>query len=294
MAYRYFMRMTYRLASVALLVAFTAMSPVRSADGFQSDASAAIPGSQGALGINGKDSVIYANLGKVAALALRQNREPIVDPVVGGAPLSGEGISEEFANYCLDADFSDKVAWRRAEGGEIWLQFSCLKDGEYPAIRERLFVITTAPVSGRAGTWKLVDLQLLSADIEPGSKLEFKSAAGSGFKSPIARATVAITGAVLLSALAAKRTYPGQDDKVHHSVAAGVLAAGAASYLHFIIGMSPEKSAMAGGAISLLVGGGKEVLDPLFTGVRSKHDMKANTFGAVLGTVTVYLSFKFN
>ncbi len=54
------------------------------------------------------------------------------------------------------------------------------------------------------------------------------------------------------------------------------------------------KSALAGGAVSLLIGGAKEALDPTWGGNRSKEDMKANLIGTALGTVTVYLSFKFN
>jgi hypothetical protein len=58
--------------------------------------------------------------------------------------------------------------------------------------------------------------------------------------------------------------------------------------------MSLVKSALAGGAVSLLIGGAKEALDPTWGGNRSKEDMKANLIGTALGTVTVYLSFKFN
>lgn len=287
-------RMTFRSVLWTAFLAAMASNPVLAAAPLTDDLDSSLPGSRSSIGINGKESVIYGNLGKVALLALKQNQAPIVDPVPGGASVATEAVSEEFSTYCLDSDFSDKVAWRRRDNGEIWLQFSCLKDGEYPAIRERLFVLTIAPVEGKTSAWKLLDFRLLSANIEPGSKLEFKPQETSGMRSPVARATVAITGAVLLSAIAANRSYPNQDDKIHHAVASGVLAAGAASYFHFIKDMSPEKSALAGGAISILVGGGKEALDPVFNGVRSKHDMKANMLGVALGTVTVYLSFKFN
>ena len=253
---------------------------------FQNELAYLLPGSANALGINGKDSELYAQLGKLAAKAINLNRTPYVDSVDAGRSVTAESIRDDFSTYCLDSDYSDKVAWRRGQSGEIWLQFSCLKDGEYPAIRERLFSLTIAHGD-------LIDFRLLSANIEPGATLEVKATSVGGMKSPIARATVAITGAILLSAAGAKRSYPGQDDKVHHSVASGVLAAGTAAYFHFVHEMSPEKAALAGGALSVLIGGSKEALDPHFTGVRSKHDMKANLIGAAIGTVTVYLTFKF-
>ncbi|MDZ4082130.1 MAG: hypothetical protein U1E10_04280, partial [Bdellovibrionales bacterium] len=214
--------------------------------------------------------------------------------------VPADDIMDDFASYCLDSDYSDRVAWRRGNGNTLWLQFSCLKDGEYPAIRERLFVMTVSPdfakpVDKKLKTqWNLIDLRLLSANVEPGSKLELKPTSGMGMKSPIARAAVAISGAVLLSTMVASRSMPNQQDKALHAGVSGVLAAGAAAYFHFVQDMSPEKSALAGGAVSLLIGASKEALDPTWGGNRSKQDMKANMIGAALGTVTVYLSFKFN
>ena len=259
-----------------------------------------VPGTIDSMGINSKDSLVYANLAKVAAIALKQNLLPFVDSSVAGKSVPSEVIIEDFSAYCLDSDFTDKVAWRRGRGDSLWLQFSCLKDGEYPAIRERLFVMTVSsdfakPMTSSLQTnWSLIDLRLLSANIEPGSKLELKSNSESGMKSSVARAAVAISGAVLLSTFVANRAMPGQQDKKLHSGVSGILAAGAASYFHFVQDMSPEKSALAGGAVSLLIGGGKEALDPTWGGNRSKQDMKANLIGAALGSVTVYLSFKFN
>jgi hypothetical protein len=258
-----------------------------------------VPGAIDSIGISSKDSLVYANLAKVAAIALKQNLLPFVDSSVTGKSVPSEEIIEDFSAYCLDSDFTDKVAWRRGTGDSLWLQFSCLKDGEYPAIRERLFVMTVSADSAKPMTsnlqtnWSLIDLRLLSANIEPGSKLELKPISESGMKSPVARAVVAISGAVLLSTFVANRAMPGQQDKKFHSGVSGILAAGAASYFHFVQDMSLEKSALAGGAVSLLIGGAKEALDPTWGGHRSKQDMKANLMGAALGSVTVYLTFKF-
>lgn len=257
------------------------------------------PGSLNSQGLNPKDSTVYLNLSKVAAMALKNNLIPFVDAATGKMPVPAEEIVEDFTTYCLDSDFSDKVAWRRNAGDALWLQFSCLKDGEYPAIRERLFVLAVSPDrvqpfdSKLQTRWSLVDLRLLAANIEPGSTIELTPSLGLGIKSPVARAAVAISGAVLLSTFAARKAMPGERNNVFHSGASGLLAAGTAAYFHFVQDMSPEMSALAGGAVSLLLGGGKEALDPKFGGNRSKGDMKANLLGAALGTVTVHLSFKF-
>jgi hypothetical protein len=258
-----------------------------------------LPGSLNSQGITGKESSVYSNLARVAGLALKNNVIPFVDAATGGGPIPAADIVEDFTAYCLDSDYSDKVAWRRSAGEALWLQFSCLKDGDYPAIRERLFVLSVSPdraqlLDSKSQTrWSLVDLRLLAANVEPGSTIELTPSSGLGMKSPLARAAVAISGAVLLSTFAADRAMPGKRDSILHSGASGLLAASAAAYFHFVQDMSPEKSALAGGAVSLLIGGAKETLDPSFGGNRSKGDMKANLIGAALGTVTVYLSFKF-
>lgn len=266
-----------------------------------------LPGQFNSLGMTGKDSVVYSNLSKVALSALKSNRIPFVKTGFGGSPIAVETILEDFSAFCLDHDANDKIAWRRGTGHALWLQFSCLKDGDFPAIRERLFTMTLTPElaepqrsakgqkkSSQALQWSLVDFQQLAAEVEPGSTLELKSSDGTGLKSPIARATIAVTGAILFSSLAAKNSSNQSRGNSHHIIASGVLAAGSASYFHFVQDMAPEKAALAGGALSLLIGGSKETLDPYLGGVRSRHDMKANLIGATLGTVTVYLSFKFN
>lgn len=258
-----------------------------------------LPGSLNSQGLNSKDSTVYLNLSKVAAMALKNSLIPFVDAATGGRPIPAEDIVEDFSSYCLDADYSDKLAWRRSAEGSLWLQFSCIKDGDYPAIRERLFVLSVSPdlaqpLDSKLQTrWSLVDFRLLSANIEPGSKLELTPSPGLGMKSPLARAAVAISGAVLLSTFAAKRAMPAERDKTLHSGLSGFLAAGTAAYFHFVQDMSPEMSALAGGAVSLLIGGSKEALDPKFGGNRSIGHMKANSIGAALGAVTLNLSFKF-
>lgn len=239
-------------------------------------------------GLTDKSSGSYADLQQILVKALRENRRDFLD--INGGVRSASEIQSEFSTYCADGDFADRVFWIKKSENSILLQFSCVKDGEQPRLQERLYsaLVVNQP---RTGIWQLAELKMLAADLEPEAEFRFKPASESS--NAITRATVAISGAVLMSAAAAKNRFPGQPDKVYHAVATSLIASGSAAYLNMAEEMSPESAALAGGALSILLGAAKEVADPYIGGNRSRQDMKANLIGGAIGSVTVYLSFKF-
>lgn len=239
-------------------------------------------------GMVDKSTTTYTDVLGLFIQSLKSDESMFVD--FNQKPISASEVRNEFLTFCADGDYSDRAHWLKKSDGSLKVQFSCVKDGEYPALRERLYVATlrTNPDTLRLD---LADLKLLSADLAPESQIRIK-AKGDG-SSAITRATIAISGAMLLSAAAAKREYPGRRDSVMHSAATGLIAASSAAYLNIVEEMSPEKAALAGGALSILVGGAKEAVDPYAGGVRSRQDMKSNLLGGAVGAVTVYMSFIF-
>lgn len=239
-------------------------------------------------GLTDKSSGVYTDLQMVLAKALRDNRRDFLD--MNGEVRSASDIQSEFSAYCADGDFADRVFWVKKSENSLLLQFSCVKDGEQPRLQERLYSALVVNPPGFEA-WRLVELKMLAADLEPEAEFRFKPASGSG--SAITRATIAISGAVLMSASAARKQFPGGPDKVYHAVATSLIASGSATYLNMVEEMSPERAALAGGALSLLIGAAKETADPYIGGNRSRQDMKANLLGGAIGSLTVYLSFKF-
>lgn len=239
-------------------------------------------------GLTDKSTGIYTDIQQMLSQALQVNRRDFVD--LNQELRSAAEIREEFLAFCADGDFADRVSWTKKGAESVELQFSCVKDGDYPRLRERLYT-ASLNLSPYSQNWELVNLKMLAADLAPESKFQLKPGPSGG--NAITRATIAISGAMLLSAAAAKGQYPGQRDKVLHAAGTGLVAAGSAAYFHFVEEMSPERAALAGGALSILLGAAKEAADPYSGGVRSRHDMKANLLGGALGSVTVYLSFKF-
>ncbi len=239
-------------------------------------------------GTTDKSSVVYADTQQMLSQALLSNRRDFVD--MNNESRSAGDIRDEFLAFCADGDFADRVYWLKKSADTLELQFSCVKDGDSPRLRERLYM-ATINLSANSSDWELADLKMLAADVAPESQIRFKPVSIGG--NAVTRATIAISGAALLSRSAAKRGFPGQRDKVLHAAGTGIVAAGSAAYFHFVEEMSPERAALAGGALSILLGATKEALDPHTGGVRSAQDMRANLLGGTLGTITVYLSFKF-
>ena len=195
---------------------------------------------------------------------------------------NSQKIAEKFAEYCGDQDFDDILSWSESQNGSSTYKFSCVKDSESNIKDEMLFVVTME-------NDQLVKIDSLEAKKQIDNKAQdvkftFKEAT---------KYSVAVVGSTLIAGAMAKKVFPNEADKVKHAVFSAAMAGGAAGASRYMFDLSPNQSALAGGAFSLLVGVAKEVYDKQHPDKHTSdiRDFKADLIGVVLSSVTLKFTF---
>lgn len=244
----------------------------------------------GNLGISAKKTASYSRFSQRALRNLEQNRDPFL--ALNHAETSPEKVREDFSNFCLDGDSSDIVSWKTSSDGVLQVAFSCVLDGEFPKLRERLFVFKFFEKN-------LIDIQVGAAepeevaeeDLAKASKTEkLETSSPTPFlRTHAGHVVIAISSSMLKSGAAALNnrdqgrerieiaTLPFKEMGKGAALSGLVAAAG-----NFIFDLAPDSQGLAGGALSAAINEVHERRDPV-TGQRQ----------TIVTPLTLRLSFKF-
>ena len=246
-----------------------------------------------AAGITQKGTIAYREMGEAVFAEFHKVRANFV--VLNRDEVSAAQLKEEFANYCLDNDYSDLVSWQTARDATFKVTFSCVLAEETPKIRERLFVFSFQ-------NKYLVDVQVASADIVPAPGAFPRGASSKSmesrdfFSGSTGKVVVAVSGAMLSSGVSAATAKNGEfasSDVVKGAGAAALAAGVSAAMNHLFFDMAPSPSGMAGGALTIAFSDVNDsVIDPITRQPRGSSRRKGESQKG-LGPVSVHFTFKF-
>jgi hypothetical protein len=288
---------------LAILTFFTALQLVvfeRGAFGGSNSGFFSAP--LGMAGMSSKSNAVYRELVEQVYSEFKKTRSTFIDLSRGERPASE--FQDEFAQYCMDGDSADVVSWLTSGDSSRKISFSCVLEGEFPRIRERLFVFMI-----RDG--QLVDIQVASADLPTGANFRHSpvsrlsdagtSKTGRKFKpwessNEADDVLVAVSGAMVTGGVTASKVggvFEPKELTSREAVSGAMISGLGAAISHFIFNMAPSASGLSGGGLTLALEDMNDgVPDPLTGRPRRRVDRKGDDNGG-LGPISLRLTFKF-